>query len=78
MTGVGGVRLEDKYIYNGSSPPSVGESRTSSLDLDNQGEQDEEKEERKIEDPLSRRKNSYFRTIVRKGVSTYLTIDFWR
>lgn len=58
--GVSGVRLEDKYIYNGSSSPSVGESRTSSLDLDNQGEQDEEKEERQIEDSLTRRKNPTF------------------
>ena len=51
MTGVGGVRLEAEYIYNGSPPSSVGESRASSPDLDNQGEQDEEKEERKVEDP---------------------------
>lgn len=58
--GVSGVRLEDKYIYNGSSSPSVEESRTSSLDLDNQGEQDEEKEERQIEDSLTRRKNPTF------------------
>ena len=51
MTGVGDVRLEAEYIYNGSPPSSVGESRASSPDLDNQGEQDEEKEERKIEGP---------------------------
>ena len=50
MTGVGGVRLEAEYIYNGSATSSVGESRASSPDLDNQGEQDEKKEERKIED----------------------------
>ncbi|KAK3174974.1 hypothetical protein OEA41_002220 [Lepraria neglecta] len=47
MTRVGGVRLEAEYIYNGSPPSSVGELRASSPDLDNQGEQDEEKEERK-------------------------------